>query len=185
MHNLGAAMMLSLHAWALLRLPGQQGLTRMNSSKAMRLSLLESTFSMTFRISALLTLRPSPSASVARLFSSTSISRESRLPLPLLSTYRDACSYVSLLMQSGQIRAKAWHCKPDKHAASACLTLRVCLGTLAQYSAQVAQHQRLARWAECMRSEHCIYLCHCLYTEVGLVEHSPSEVLDGTGPQRG
>ena len=61
-------------------------LTLMNSSKAMRLSLLESTFSMTLRISALLTLRPSPSESPARLFSSTSISRESRLPLPLLST---------------------------------------------------------------------------------------------------
>ena len=69
----------------------QQGPTRMNSSKAMRLSLLESTFSMTLRISALLTLRPSPSASVARLFSSTSISRESRLPLPLLSTYSHVC----------------------------------------------------------------------------------------------
>ena len=61
--------------------------TRMNSSKAMRLSLLESTFSMTLQISALLTLRPSPSASVAKPFSSTSISRESKVPLPLLSTY--------------------------------------------------------------------------------------------------
>ena len=73
-----------MHAWR--RACGHLALTLMNSSKAMRLSLLESTFSITLRISALLTLRPSPSVSPARLFSSTSISRESRLSLPLLST---------------------------------------------------------------------------------------------------
>lgn len=79
--------MLRLHRLGRQDAGKQCRLTRMNSSKAMRLSLLESTFSMTLRISALLTLRPSPNASVARLFSSTSISRESKLPLPLLSTY--------------------------------------------------------------------------------------------------